>query len=641
VGYLRRSTDRQEQSIPDQRAAVERYADEHGLALVRCYVDDAISGTSTVGRKAFQQMVEAAESPSRDFSYVVVYDVKRFGRVDNDEAGYYRHLLKQRGVEVLYASEGFNGDGTDDLLRPVKQWQARQESKDLAKVVIRGLVSKAMASARERGKPDAGGSRGSGPPGKEAASWMGGAPPFGYDLRYVSQSGTCLFRLRYERDGSKRMLDDQGALVRTLERGETVAVSKRDHCHLVPGAPDRIETVRKVFRLYVEDRRGYKAIADILNQAGALTARCAEWSGRYGGLWSGGSLRSLLTNPAYVGDLVWNRRTDARFFRITGEGEAVERRGPGARRLRPNDESDWIITENAHEPLITRRVWTLACERLKAQSPTKRVPTEPVDGNPSPLSALDGPRAKFLLSGLCSCSRCGSRYEGHQDPTGTRINGVPREKSYSYACGGYIRRGKSVCPRGAVVQTPFEAAVVQAALEFYKRYSETDGRLALVDAMSRGVGAEREHVQRQRLHLQDRSERLDRTVVNLLDNLTAVNRDLVDRRISDIKREKATLEADLESLNRKAVSKRELRGIIEDAWQFVSTLGSTLSDAPMPLRQAALRRCIDSIVVDRERSTAVVGFRVVPLVLGGPQTDRVEAIEVTLPKPCQRRATRD
>ena len=34
-------------------------------------------------------------------------------------------------MEVIYVSEGFNGDDTDDLLRPVKQWQARQESKDL------------------------------------------------------------------------------------------------------------------------------------------------------------------------------------------------------------------------------------------------------------------------------------------------------------------------------------------------------------------------------------------------------------------------------------------------------------------------------------------------------------------------------
>ncbi len=50
VGYLRRSTDRQEQSIPDQRAAIERYADEHGFRILQYYTDDAISGTSAVGR---------------------------------------------------------------------------------------------------------------------------------------------------------------------------------------------------------------------------------------------------------------------------------------------------------------------------------------------------------------------------------------------------------------------------------------------------------------------------------------------------------------------------------------------------------------------------------------------------------------
>ena len=31
VGYVRRSTDRQEQSIPDQKKAIEAYACEHAL----------------------------------------------------------------------------------------------------------------------------------------------------------------------------------------------------------------------------------------------------------------------------------------------------------------------------------------------------------------------------------------------------------------------------------------------------------------------------------------------------------------------------------------------------------------------------------------------------------------------------------
>ena len=61
VGYVRRSTDRQEQSIPDQKRAIERHAAEHGLRLLRFYADDAISGTSTVRRRAFLAMIADAQ----------------------------------------------------------------------------------------------------------------------------------------------------------------------------------------------------------------------------------------------------------------------------------------------------------------------------------------------------------------------------------------------------------------------------------------------------------------------------------------------------------------------------------------------------------------------------------------------------
>ncbi|GAI88603.1 unnamed protein product, partial [marine sediment metagenome] len=108
VGYVRRSTDRQEQSISDQKNALEAYAVEHGLRFLRFYVDDAISGTSTLGRRAFLQMIVDAERPSCDFNKIIVYDVKRFGRLDNDEAGYYRHRLRSHGVKIDYVSENFN-----------------------------------------------------------------------------------------------------------------------------------------------------------------------------------------------------------------------------------------------------------------------------------------------------------------------------------------------------------------------------------------------------------------------------------------------------------------------------------------------------------------------------------------------------
>ena len=236
VGYVRRSTDRQEQSIDDQKKALEAYAVKNGLSLAKFYIDDAISGTSTLGRRAFQQMIKDAESPTRKFDLIIVYDVKRFGRTDNDEAGYYRHRLRTNGVEVCYISENFNGDSTDDLLRPVKQWQARQESKDLSKVTIRGLLSKS-----------------------ETGSWMGGTPPYGYDLRYENAERKFLFILRFMPDGSKQLFDEKGNLIRTLARGESLNISKRDQAKLTLSDPQRVKVAKQIFQMYAEQGKGYKS----------------------------------------------------------------------------------------------------------------------------------------------------------------------------------------------------------------------------------------------------------------------------------------------------------------------------------------------------------------------------------------------
>jgi len=175
---------------------------------------------------------------------------KRFGRIDNDEAGYYRYKLRTHGVEVRYVSENFNGDTTDDLLRPVKQWQARQESRDLSKVTIRGLLSKS-----------------------DTGFWMGGTPPYGYDLRYENGDSKFLFILRYMPDGSKQLLDKKGTLVRTLARGESLSISKRDHARLVHSDHERVKIIKRLFKMYAEQGKGYRSLADTLNQEGVPTPR--------------------------------------------------------------------------------------------------------------------------------------------------------------------------------------------------------------------------------------------------------------------------------------------------------------------------------------------------------------------------------
>jgi len=79
VGYARRSTDLQERSIPDQKAYLQRWAEENGYRIARWYVDDAISGTSAKGRGQFERMIATAEN-GRDFEAILCYDVSRFSR---------------------------------------------------------------------------------------------------------------------------------------------------------------------------------------------------------------------------------------------------------------------------------------------------------------------------------------------------------------------------------------------------------------------------------------------------------------------------------------------------------------------------------------------------------------------------------
>jgi DNA invertase Pin-like site-specific DNA recombinase len=78
AAYLRRSTDRQLQSIPDQRTAVERFAAERGYRLVVEYKDD-MTGTSH-DRGDFRRLLRDALSPDPAFRTVIVYELSRFSR---------------------------------------------------------------------------------------------------------------------------------------------------------------------------------------------------------------------------------------------------------------------------------------------------------------------------------------------------------------------------------------------------------------------------------------------------------------------------------------------------------------------------------------------------------------------------------
>jgi hypothetical protein len=162
--------------------------------------------------------------------------------------------------------------------------------------------------------------------------------------------------------------------------------------------------------------------------------------------------------------MVWNRRADGRFFSIKG-GVAIERKTPPGARLVPNARQDWIINRDSHEALVDRHTFNRA-QTVRESRPAS---IEQSGVARAGIGGWNGARARFLLSGLIQCGACGCKHQGVTRLMGRRRKDGSAVRTYHYACGGYIAKGRSVCafkcggagcaggrrvPRGAAVLQP-------------------------------------------------------------------------------------------------------------------------------------------------------------------------------------------
>jgi DNA invertase Pin-like site-specific DNA recombinase len=566
VGYVRRSTDRQEQSLGDQRRVIEAYAEEASYDLLDWYADDAISGAGADDRAAFLRMIHDAQQPGCPFKYVLVYDVKRFGRLDNDETGHYRYLLRKAGVEVIYVAENFSGDDTDDLLLPVKQWQARQELRDLSKVTIRGLLTKV-----------------------DGGWWMGGVPPYGYDLAYCNAAREFLMIVRYMPDGSKQVLDENGVLQRTLRRGDKLRVSKQDRARLVPSAPERVKVLQEIFRLYVRDGYGYKKIADVFNERGIPSPRNGKWSKMHSKHWAMTSIRDILMNPAYTGDAVWNRRSLAKFYRISGGG-AVAAPKIRQRAIEVNSEDDWIVHEDAHPALIPREVFDEA-QRLRKER-TKRVTHAYRSGR--------GAKSNYLLSGLIACERCGHRWQGYTTKGGKKRKDGSRSVNEYYACGGYVMKGNSVCKRDIIQRDVIEGLVIGTIRENIRRLTDAAEPTELRELLRDYFGVTGEGAPEELARLREEHDEIRIKINNILDNITATNREFADQRIAELKKDLPRVEARIEELERSTAPQVDLDLAVREMTELLRDFGQVMEEGSIDERRRAVRAFVKEIRLDPE-----------------------------------------
>lgn len=133
-----------------------------------------------------------------------------------------------------------------------------------------------------------------------------------------------------------------------------------DHNHLVVD-PVAAAVVRRIFSMVLSGN-GASRIAKTLNEEGIPSpTRYKQQQGlnfapcqksRVPGLWSTASVRTILTNQTYAGDLVQGRHKKASYK---------------SKKIVTLPKDKWIIVPNTHEPIITReafeQVQLLRCER--------------------------------------------------------------------------------------------------------------------------------------------------------------------------------------------------------------------------------------------------------------------------------------
>jgi len=299
--YVRMSTEHQQYSTENQRDAIRQYAERRGIEIVRTYADEGRSGLRIDGRDALKLLIDDVQNGTADYTVVLVYDVSRWGRFqDADESAYYEYICKRAGIAVQYCAEQFENDGSigSTIVKGVKRAMAGEYSRELSAKVFAGQCRLIEHGYRQGGMA-------------------------GYGLR-------------------RRLIDQNGTPKGELAVGEHKSI-QTDRVILVPGPPEEVETVRWIYRAFVEEQKPEREIADILNARGLVTD--------LGRPWTRGTVHQILINEKYVGDNVWNRVS----FKLK------------KKRVR-NSPDMWIRAEGVFEPVVDRDLFEAAQAIVRERS---------------------------------------------------------------------------------------------------------------------------------------------------------------------------------------------------------------------------------------------------------------------------------
>lgn len=336
---LRVSSEQQLESDGDltvQRQIVLEYVKTHPDWLLdeKEYFEGGVSGykNSVADREILQEAHR--DAANGEYDVLVVYKDDRIGR-RMWEIGGYIMSLKSLGVDIYTVKDGCispeNNDIMGQMMLALRYGNAQKSSADTG-MRVKDTAKKLVQSGK----------------------FMGGKAPYGY----------------------------------VLERSGEISKHGRALKHLVI-QPRQAEAVVHIYELSLQKEYGSAKIASILNNEERYKNLAPN------GVWKGGTITSILTNPIYAGYTAYNRR----------ESQNGRRRSL--------DSESWVLSKKADPKLVIvdEDTWQKVQQKRETRSShykrsSKNQKVTVIRRNDGMLSLVD-----ILHCGYCGCKMVnGSKY---------------------------------------------------------------------------------------------------------------------------------------------------------------------------------------------------------------------------------------
>ena len=331
--YARLSADIDEyknESIDVQIKIAEKFVEEFNhnnkevIDIIDYYRDLGKTG-SNFNRDEFNRLMQ--DIRLGDIDCVIVKDLSRFGRNYLEAGNYIEKIFPFLGVRFIAVSDGYDtgeeGNDTKQMASEIKNLVNDMYAKDFS--------VKAKTGLRQR---------------REAGSYVGGPPPYGYKAAWVGR-------------------------IRKLVRDENT-----------------VGIVEHIYQLFVE-KESYTAVANDLNHRKinppAVYAKSKEVycppDMEYKG-WDKSAVERIIKSGTYSGQLVQGKTT------LTARDESSRIHKP---------EREWVIKENAHEALVSVELYQKAQEIRKKLQAVTASHKHPTKGTPIGENVFD----HVLYCGVC------------------------------------------------------------------------------------------------------------------------------------------------------------------------------------------------------------------------------------------------